>query len=227
MNDVVAKNIRALREHRGWTQEHLAQASDIDTRTVQRAEAGHGISSESLLAIAGALDVDLEMLRQDPREVLAAAWGVKVEEVTDELVQRKLEEAKTAFEAEYSKIELTRVVSSGDLATVHQAGALLLQCGPEDDAIRDLAAELEAHLMETIDVRDVLNATQKRDCEKEAFAIVRGLQERDCVVSIALQPRYVKVPDGSPLRLDTLFVIVAPTADAQDFAHVKKRLGLG
>lgn len=63
MNDVVASNIRFHREDRAWTQEQLAEAAALAPRTVQRAERGEGLSSETLQAIAGALDVSLDLLQ--------------------------------------------------------------------------------------------------------------------------------------------------------------------
>ncbi len=40
---VIAENIRRHREKCHWTQEELAIAADIDTRTVQRAERGQRV----------------------------------------------------------------------------------------------------------------------------------------------------------------------------------------
>jgi len=53
--------IRVLRERKAWTQEHLAAASQISPRTVQRAEEGTA-SAETRAAIAGALDVPVESI---------------------------------------------------------------------------------------------------------------------------------------------------------------------
>jgi transcriptional regulator with XRE-family HTH domain len=57
------KKIKETREARGWTQEQLAVAADIETRTVQRVEKDVTKSPETLQAIAGAFDVDLRCLR--------------------------------------------------------------------------------------------------------------------------------------------------------------------
>jgi transcriptional regulator with XRE-family HTH domain len=57
------KKIKEMREARAWTQEQLAEAADIETRTVQRVEKGLTRNPETLLAIAGAFNVDLERLR--------------------------------------------------------------------------------------------------------------------------------------------------------------------
>jgi transcriptional regulator with XRE-family HTH domain len=57
------KKIKEMREARAWTQEQLAEAADIETRTVQRVEKGLTKSPETLQAIAGAFNVDIESLR--------------------------------------------------------------------------------------------------------------------------------------------------------------------
>ncbi|MEI9850066.1 MAG: helix-turn-helix transcriptional regulator [Sphingomonas sp.] len=56
------ERIRMLREARAWTQEHLAEAAGVSLRTVQRLEAGAGFASETALAVAAALDVDVREL---------------------------------------------------------------------------------------------------------------------------------------------------------------------
>lgn len=54
--------IRELRVSRSWTQEHLATAAGLNVRTIQRAEASGRAGSETLLAIAAALDVPVATL---------------------------------------------------------------------------------------------------------------------------------------------------------------------
>jgi transcriptional regulator with XRE-family HTH domain len=51
--------IAALRQDRGWTQERLAAESGVGLRTVQRMEAGHDASLETLSLIAEALHVPI------------------------------------------------------------------------------------------------------------------------------------------------------------------------
>jgi transcriptional regulator with XRE-family HTH domain len=57
------KKIVELRRARGWTQEHLAEAAELEVRTIQRAEKDETKSAETLQAIAGAFDVDLAHMR--------------------------------------------------------------------------------------------------------------------------------------------------------------------
>ena len=49
--------VRALRERKSWSQEHLANASGLSVRTVQRVEVEGIASAETRLALAAALDV--------------------------------------------------------------------------------------------------------------------------------------------------------------------------
>src|SRR5688572_395467 len=64
-----ATTIRALREKKAWTQEHLAGAARVAVRTVQRAEDGV-MSAETKSAIAGALDVPVGALTVELKPAL-------------------------------------------------------------------------------------------------------------------------------------------------------------
>lgn len=81
---MIGDRIRALREARAWTQAHLADAAGISLRTIQRLEAVHSCSAETLLALAAALDVDVRTLAEErmpragwtgPTARAAAWWG--------------------------------------------------------------------------------------------------------------------------------------------------------
>jgi len=61
---MIGDQIRALREEKAWTQAHLADASGISLRTIQRLETLHGCSPETLLSLAAALDVDVRSLTE-------------------------------------------------------------------------------------------------------------------------------------------------------------------
>ncbi len=64
MADTIGPRVRALRDRRGWTQQHLSEVAGINSRTVQRIETGrHVPSQETLMALAGAFDVDVSRLR--------------------------------------------------------------------------------------------------------------------------------------------------------------------
>jgi transcriptional regulator with XRE-family HTH domain len=59
---ITGKRVRALREAKAWSQAHLAQASCVNIRTIQRLEAGESAAPETLLAIASALEVTVQQL---------------------------------------------------------------------------------------------------------------------------------------------------------------------
>jgi transcriptional regulator with XRE-family HTH domain len=66
---VDAKRIRAERENRAWSQEHLAQLSGLGLRTVQRIEATGLASNESISALAAVFNLSLQELRdQDVKD---------------------------------------------------------------------------------------------------------------------------------------------------------------
>lgn len=58
--------VRKLRMERGWSQEQLAQLSDLNIRTIQRIESGNKAGLETLKALAAVFDVDFNQLQQEP-----------------------------------------------------------------------------------------------------------------------------------------------------------------
>jgi transcriptional regulator with XRE-family HTH domain len=57
--------VRKLRLERGWSQEHLAQVSGLNTRTIQRIESGQTPGLESLKSLAAVFEIDISQL--DPK----------------------------------------------------------------------------------------------------------------------------------------------------------------
>jgi transcriptional regulator with XRE-family HTH domain len=62
----VAK-VKALREQRSWSQDHLAEVSALSVRTIQRVEAEGACSSETRMALAAAFGIAAaELLPMQP-----------------------------------------------------------------------------------------------------------------------------------------------------------------
>ncbi|HEU4654644.1 MAG TPA: helix-turn-helix transcriptional regulator [Steroidobacteraceae bacterium] len=65
--NISSEKVRRLREGKSWSQEHLASASGVSVRTVQRVEAEGLGSAETRLALASALNVAAsELLLRSP-----------------------------------------------------------------------------------------------------------------------------------------------------------------
>lgn len=58
-------SIQKMRLKRGWSQQQLADASGLSARTIQRIEAGHAPSVESLKSIAAVFEVDFSTLTKE------------------------------------------------------------------------------------------------------------------------------------------------------------------
>lgn len=65
------ETLRKLREAKSWSQAHLAQAADLNIRTVQRIEAGEPCSYETMLSLAAALGADVGQLELESRPASA------------------------------------------------------------------------------------------------------------------------------------------------------------
>jgi transcriptional regulator with XRE-family HTH domain len=65
---IYSKLIRAEREKRGWSQEHLANVAGLSLRTIQRIENAGSASFESATALASVLSVEVAELRASEPE---------------------------------------------------------------------------------------------------------------------------------------------------------------
>ncbi|MEM8981433.1 MAG: helix-turn-helix transcriptional regulator [Pseudomonadota bacterium] len=68
--------IKKLRQQRTWSQDELAIAAGLSTRTVQRIEADGAGATSSIKALAAALEINLHNLERTPRtEAIGVRWG--------------------------------------------------------------------------------------------------------------------------------------------------------
>jgi transcriptional regulator with XRE-family HTH domain len=58
-------NIQQRRLDRGWTQEELALHSGLSSRTIQRAESGKSVGSESLKCLAAVFETSINNIIQE------------------------------------------------------------------------------------------------------------------------------------------------------------------
>lgn len=76
--ETLGARVQRFRKHRAWSQDHLAGASNLSLRTIQRVENGKGASPETLQALAAAFEVDANTLascqngKPDKRHELAS-----------------------------------------------------------------------------------------------------------------------------------------------------------
>lgn len=52
--------VKKLRLQRGWSQEHLAELTNLSVRTIQRLERGHKPGLETLKSLAAVFEVDIQ-----------------------------------------------------------------------------------------------------------------------------------------------------------------------
>lgn len=68
--------IKRLRTEKNWSQEELAIASGLSSRTIQRMETDGSGSTSSVKSIASALEVEVHNLEEKPRtDLIGVRWG--------------------------------------------------------------------------------------------------------------------------------------------------------
>jgi transcriptional regulator with XRE-family HTH domain len=218
MNQVIASNIRLLREHRTWTQEHLAAVAEVTTRTVQRVEAGEGAQPETLRSIAGALDVDIETLRFDALAHIAQHFGVSRDELTPELIAQRQKE----IDAKYTKVPMTKLSTSADLRSISEAMSVYFDCTLKDDAIQDVAAAFQQDLQDLMDIGREIDATHRREFEVSTFEHVNELEKLGAVVSVGLRRHYMKPANQEPMPWVSLYVVISAREDLKEVLLIEK-----
>ncbi len=204
MNEVIAENIRRMRERRSWTQEHLAKAASVEVRTVQRVERGLGVSAETLLALSSVFDVDIDVLRAD--QTVAKQLGLgEGAAVTD--IEKKL----TEIVDRYGRVQMTVVKRSADLHSIFDAEVLQFQCRVVDEPLQNKIAELKQYFSEVLDLH--LEPAQQPDAARDAFKLVKELEMAGVAVSVAVSRRVMSVLGTRRRPWRVLYIVVAPVAE--------------
>jgi len=223
MNEAVAVNIRLLRHEHSWTQEHLADATGLNPRTIQRAERGEGASVDTLMAVAAAFNVTVAVLQQDMLGNLASQFGVKKDELTPELVQRKLAEHQKEIEAKYILVPVARIAAPAAFKMLVGVHALNVESMPTiSEEAQDLVAELKELLQDYVDVANDIGPVSQRETEKEAFALVQRLEALACAASIGAMPRRLQSADGKKTTLTFAYLVVTKADEVKDCVAIER-----
>jgi transcriptional regulator with XRE-family HTH domain len=220
MNAVIASNIRQHRETLTWTQEQLAQAANISPRTVQRAEEGRGLSAETLLAIAGAMNISVEALRFDFDSAMATLLGVRPEEVTEELIANKLAEAQ----AKYLVIPLAVVRTAEDLRPLFAADAMCFESRTGIPTAEPVVAALEADLRDYLDIGSDLNPLQRHEASVSVLEIVGRLNTLGVAVSLGMRRQRLRFGEGVLALWTIAYFVLAPASEPSRCALVEKNV---
>jgi transcriptional regulator with XRE-family HTH domain len=189
----VPVNLKTFRDRLAWTQAQLAEAAGISERTVQRAEDGESVSAETLSALAGALNVSLDDLRNAPK-------------------------AEQELAAKYHVIKLARIARASDFRGLVPADALQIGYDGLTDEQEDAVAELEQTLRDLGDIWRDLEPVQQRQALKEAQTHVAALEAMGLVVTAGTDLLRLKTDDGKPFSMEVLHVVVAKADEPKLFA---------
>jgi len=91
----ISEQVRIIRQERSWSQAQLAEAADLSLRTIQRVERSGRCSAETLLAIAGAFDIDVTFFTKSFEE--NDFQFLRIQRLQNQLKFDKLTPRKTAI----------------------------------------------------------------------------------------------------------------------------------
>ena len=206
MSEHVASKLKLFRQVLGWTQEHLAEAAGLSSRTVQRAENGEEMSGETLQALAAVFDLSVAVLRQPvPSE--------------DE-IRKGAEQAQKR----YKFIALMKIERASDLQGYMGADAWQVDhvAGLSEEQ-EDEIAVLEELLRDYGDLWSDLEPTHRREALKTIFETIARLTGTGLIVAAGCDAmRLVTAGSPEPFGMDVLRVVVSKAEQPQLFAVREK-----
>ena len=195
MDEMIAANIKFYRNKLAWTQEHLAAACNVNVRTIQRAEDGHHISSETLAAIAGAFDISVDDLRKLPKEA---------EEIT----------------GRYKVIELQKIEQAADLRHLMGAGAFHFDhTGVADADHQQAIAEFHQELHDCGEMWTGMEPLHRYEALAALEGHVSRLHAFELVIGAATEELRLRLKQGNtePFTMEVLRVLVSPASEPKLF----------
>jgi transcriptional regulator with XRE-family HTH domain len=195
--------IRAEREQRAWSQEHLAEAAGLALRTVQRVENGGAASYETARALAAVLGIEVAALRPpliaQRRATNRRAWYLGAAASTALAValgffardaiaaQVMLDVGVSIGGAEASQSQLT--TSEGEGAEIRLEGQLRVILQPSINA--DGSVALAIQILEFTGEDFVLAATPKIFVADNDRAEIQVTSPLGRVIRLAIRPHKV------------------------------------
>lgn len=208
MDNTIGNNVRVLREARAWTQEHLATVAGTSARTVQRIERGEPASADTLMGLAQALDVTIDLLR-----------------MSAENCERQLEDLKK-LEERYRIVRLERIERASALSPLMGGmGCMRFDHVPlSNDEEEDAVSALRSYLSDALDVWSDISPDSQRGCEREMQEMIEQLASLGFIVAAGAEHRKfaTRRDDPSPLMMRVLYVMVSRANDPKTFAAVER-----
>lgn len=213
MAHAIGRNVRQYREKLAWTQEALATAAQISSRTVQRIEDGGPASPESLRSIADAFNVSLDDLRRGSEET--------------EQSRSAADEALKTVGERYEIVHLVHIKRASQLSpllTVADA-FLFSRVALQDDEEEDAVAEVEGHLRDALDMWGEISPQMRRDFERELQGLMERLLAKDLIVTAGTHSRRLRSMDGKneSFPMTTLYVVVSRKSEPKLYLALDKK----
>ena len=208
----VGMTIRMFREGRGIKRAVLAVDANMSEKTLERAEAGQGISEESCRRVARALGL--------PEDMFVASHYVPAPEEAGRL----LKQAADARDAKYHSVAVAELKGVRDVLALFRADALLGgDQNVADDHIKDFG-ELKEAWWEWNAVSEDIGEAGLVDGARSYLAEVRGFEARGYVVKSGLAQG--RRNDGSRYCLGVLVAFRKPQgmAAAPDEVLLPKKI---
>ena len=223
----LGKWVRLLRKTSELSQEALAASANVNSRTVQRLEAGTPVNSTNLRLIARALGYDDPDVFFKPEFQQFLAWfHQSIASLTEEHAKREIEKAHP----ESVLVEVTPTDSGKTVGQLAEVAEVYLGDYHEATSaeVQQTAAELFDLFRDYGDVHDVMGHQDRLETYEQFASLIASLKAGGAVLLVARRNLVTRMPqeNGEPKEWRTVQVIldVAPADQVPDRLAVPRRM---
>ena len=158
--DIIAYIVKQMRTNLEWKQFTLADEAGVTGRTIERIEAGERVSDDTLNKIAKALKLR-ENTFTEPRYCHSA---------------EELEEMAKKAKEDYTTTELHDLTSEGELETLLDAHAHLVDGSAVDESMAENIAALKDHVQDCGDIYSDVPHTSRLEFRRYLLGMIREIK---------------------------------------------------
>ena len=206
----IADQVKFLRQYHKMTQENVAAAANLSTRTIEKIESGrHSPEEQTIRSLARAFGLDSKYFIKPTAE----------------------EEARTRAEM-LRAIRKTVVFPSSPVRTaaeLHTAltyrDALCFDVGRvSDDEVLELAAALRDHVRDVGDIWDDCSMSQQVEYVASALALCRQIEEGGYSCCVGRFRQQMRAKDRPGLVFNVLAMIILPKKQVDEMRYAVMEL---
>lgn len=198
----IAEQVKYLRRYHRMTQENLATAANLSTRTIEKVESGrHSPEEQTVRSLARALGLDPKYFVKPTAEEEARTRAEMLRAIRKTVV--------------FQSSPVQKATDLHTALTYRDALCFDVSAINDDDVLR-LAAALRDHVHDVGDIWEDCSMTEQVAYVETALALCRQIEARGYVCHVGRFQQQMRHKDRSRLVCDVLAITILPKTQADE-----------